>query len=136
MLIIDRLIIASVRFVLDKVASSVEAELNDDTTLRETLLEAQMRVELGEMSQEEFNELEDVILVRLREIQERKQGGKRTPIEFSTRSEGADGEGHEEGAEDGEDGGPGEFRVTGIEATFGGDERDQADREEQDENEK
>lgn len=132
MLIIDRLIIASVRFVLDKVASSVEAELNDDTTLRETLLEAQMRVELGEMSQEEFSELEDVILVRLREIQERKQGGKRTPIEFSSKPEGAEGEGDE----DGEDGGPGEFRVTGIEATFGGDERDQADREEQDENEK
>lgn len=130
MLIIDRLIIASVRFVLDKVASSVEAELNDDSTLRETLLEAQMRVELGEMSQEEFNELEDVILVRLREIQERKQGGKRTPIEFSSRPEGMEGEGGEDG-EDGEDGGPGEFRVTGIEATFGGDERDQADRDEQ-----
>lgn len=121
MLIFDRLIIAGVRFVLDKVASSVEAELNDDTTLRETLLEAQMRVELGEMTQEEFNELEDVILVRLREIQERKQGGKRTPIEFSTRS--SDAEGGEE-VEDGAIGEGGEFRVTGIEATFGGDEHE------------
>ena len=46
------------RFVLDKVAAAVESELNDDTALREALLDAQMRLELGEMSQEEFDGLE------------------------------------------------------------------------------
>ena len=75
MLIIDSLIISGVRFVLDKVAAAVETELNDDTVLRERLLDAQMRVELGEMSQEEFDEFEADILARIREIKERQRGG-------------------------------------------------------------
>ena len=47
MLIIDSLLISGIRFVLDKVAAAVDTELNDDTALREQLLAAQMRVELG-----------------------------------------------------------------------------------------
>ena len=43
MLIIDSLIISGVRFVLDKVAAAVETEINDDSVLRERLLDAQMR---------------------------------------------------------------------------------------------
>ena len=54
MLIIDSLIISGVRFVLDKVAAAVDTELNDDTVLRERLLDAQMRLELGEMTQDEL----------------------------------------------------------------------------------
>ena len=51
-------LIGGLRFVLDKVATVVDTELNDDTALREQLLAAQMRVELGEMSQEEFDGFE------------------------------------------------------------------------------
>ena len=98
MLIIDSLIISGVRFVLDKVAAAVETELNDDSVLRDRLLDAQMRVELGEMSQAEFDELEADILVRIREIKERQRGGESAVIS------------------------PKDMKVTGIEATFEGDE--------------
>ncbi len=98
MLIIDSLLVSGIRFVLDKVAAAVETEMNDDTVLRERLLAAQMQVELGEMNQEEFDELEADILARIREIRERQRGGE-TAVPS-----------------------PRDMKVTGIEATFEGDE--------------
>ncbi len=98
MLIVDSLIIAGVRFVLDKVVAAVETEMNDDSVLRERLLDAQMRVELGEMSQAEFDEFEADVLVRIREIKERQRGGESAAIS------------------------PKDMKVTGIEASFEGDE--------------
>ena len=74
MFILDSLLIGGIRFVLDKVAAAADEELNDDRALREQLLTAQMRVELGEMSEQEFADLEAVILDRLREIRERREG--------------------------------------------------------------
>jgi hypothetical protein len=68
MFILDTLLIGSLRFVLDKVAAAAEAELQDDSSLREQLLEAQMRLELGEISAAEFSELESDLLARIREI--------------------------------------------------------------------
>ena len=98
MLIIDSLIISGVRFVLDKVVAAVETEMNDDSVLRERLLAAQMQVELGEMSQEEFDEFETDVLARIREIKERQRGGESAAIS------------------------PKDMKVTGIEASFEGDE--------------
>ena len=74
MLIIDRMIVGGIRFVLGKVAAAVDAELNDDSHLREELLAAQMRLETGELSEEEFRVFEADILARLREIRERQMG--------------------------------------------------------------
>ena len=96
MFILDSVLIGGIRFVLDKVAAAVETELNDDTALRDQLLAAQMRVELGEMSQQEFEVFEADILARLRDIRERRQGS--TPAAFS----------------------PTEYKITGIEASFEG----------------
>jgi hypothetical protein len=98
MLIIDSLLISGVRFVLDKLAAAVDSELNDDTVLRERLLDAQMRVELGEMTRAEFDELEADIVARIRDIKARQRGG------------------------DPAVGAPTDMKVTGIEATFEGDE--------------
>ena len=98
MLIIDSLIISGVRFVLDKVAAAVDSELNDDTVLRERLLDAQMRLELGELTQQEFDDLEADIVARIREIKERQRGGESAAIS------------------------PKDMKVTGIEASFEGDE--------------
>ena len=98
MFILDSLLIGGLRFVLDKVAAVADSELNDDTSLREQLMEAQMRVELGEMRQEDFDTLEADILARLREIRERQQATE--PL-----SPGA-----------------ADLKVTGVEATFEGDE--------------
>jgi hypothetical protein len=66
--ILDTLLIGSLRFVLDKVVAAAEAELQDDSSLREQLLEAQMRLELGEISDEEFSAIEADVLARIREI--------------------------------------------------------------------
>ena len=74
MLIVDRMIIGGIKFVLGKVAGAVDAELNDDSHLREELLAAQMRVELGEMTAEDFAGFEADILARLRQIRERQLG--------------------------------------------------------------
>jgi hypothetical protein len=74
MLIVDSLIIGGIRFVLDQVATAVEREMNDDSFLREELIAAQMRFELGEMSEEDFHSLESALLARIREIRERRMG--------------------------------------------------------------
>lgn len=96
MFILDSLLIGGIRFVLDKVAAAVDTELNDDTALREQLLSAQMRVELGEMSEADFEELEADIVTRLREIRERRQGSEAAVLS------------------------PQDYKITGIEATFEG----------------
>ena len=98
MFILDSVLIGGLRFVFDKIAAAVDTELNDDTALREQLLAAQMRVELGEMSQEEFAAFEADILARLREIRDRRQGSG--PAALS----------------------PSEYKITGIDARFEGDE--------------
>ena len=74
MFILDTLLIGSLRFVLDKVVAAAEAEMQDDTALREQLLEAQMRLELGEISDDEFGEIERDVLARIREIKGQQQG--------------------------------------------------------------
>ena len=58
------------------------------------------RLELGEIDEAQFAEIERELLQRIREIRERTQGAALEP---------------------------GEYRVSGIEATFGGDERDDDD---------
>ena len=74
MFILDSILIGSLRFVLDKVVAAAEAEMNDDTALRDRLLEAQMQLELGELSEEEFAEIERDVLARIREIKRPQQG--------------------------------------------------------------
>ena len=98
MFILDTILVGGLRFVFDKIAAAVDTELNDDTHLRDQLLAAQMRVELGEMSEDEFEVFEADILARLREIRDRRQGAGAATLSSS------------------------DYKITGIEATFGGDE--------------
>jgi hypothetical protein len=79
MFILDSLLIGSIRFVLDKVVAAAETELQDDSALRDRLLEAQMRLELGEISDEDFSAIERDVLTAIREIKGRQQG----PISMS-----------------------------------------------------
>ena len=99
MIILDTLLWGGLRFVLNRVVEAVDAELNDEDRLREELLAAQMRVELGEMTDAQFAELEAAILQRLREIRRAREQATDEP---------------------------GDFKVTGIEAsvTFDEDEGD------------
>ena len=101
MIILDTLLLGGIKFVLGKIAAAVDAELSDDTALKEELLEAQMRLEMGELSEEEFTRIEREILDAIRVVRERMRGS-----EDET----------------------GELRITGIEATTWSDEsEDEAD---------
>jgi len=72
-IILDSLLLGGIRFVLDKIATAVDQEMNDEGRLREELLAAQMRYELGEISDEEFAAFEEDVLDRLREIRDRER---------------------------------------------------------------
>jgi hypothetical protein len=98
--LIDDLLIGGIRFVLDKVATVVDQELNDEDRLRERLLNAQLSNDLGELSDEEFRAVEEDVLARLREIREAKGTGSGFVV--------------------GDD-----VRVSGTEVTFGGDDPDE-----------
>lgn len=54
MLVLDSLLIGGLRFVLDKIARAADAEMHDDGALREWLLEARMRLERGEITDDEL----------------------------------------------------------------------------------
>ena len=94
MFILDSLFIGGLRFVLDKVVAAAEAELQDDSVLREELLDAQMRLELGEISDAEFVEIERDVLARIREIKG-AQGGAIT-MSPSDKITGVDVESYED----------------------------------------
>ena len=66
MFILDNLLVGSLQFVLDKVLAAAEAESQDDSALREQLLDAQMRLELGEITETEFVEIERDVLAASR----------------------------------------------------------------------
>jgi len=74
MFILDSLLIGSLRFVLDKVVAAAEAEMNDETALRDRLLEAQMRLELGEITDDEFAAIERDVLAAIRETKRSQPG--------------------------------------------------------------
>ena len=82
MIILDTILWGGIRFVLTKIVDAVDAEMNDEDRLREELLAAQMKVELGELSEEQFAELERVILQRLRKIREERIGAAPKPGEY------------------------------------------------------
>ena len=91
MIILDTLLIGGIKFVLGKLVAAVDAELNDDSVYREELLAAQMKLELGEITDEEFADIERQLLDAIRDIRERRTGAQEDP---------------------------GELKVTGIEATL------------------
>jgi len=78
-LIVDSLIISGVKFVLTRLAEAAEAELYDESTLREELLAAQMKLELGEISEEDFVQIEAQILAGMREIRARQEAASGRP---------------------------------------------------------
>ena len=71
MFLLDSLLINGISFVLDKVATIADSELNDPDRQRERLLEAQLKLETGEMTEQEFSDIETDVLERIREIKAR-----------------------------------------------------------------
>lgn len=82
MFILDSLMISGIRWALETALTAAEAEMNDDSVLREQLLEAEMQRETGEISDQAFRDIEADLLARIREIRERREGGS-GPLEVS-----------------------------------------------------
>lgn len=83
MFILDSLMISGIRWALETALTAAEAEMNDDSVLREQLLEAEMRREMGEISDDRFQEIEADLLARIREIKARRDGGA-GPLAFGS----------------------------------------------------
>jgi hypothetical protein len=73
--LLDSLLIGGIQYVLDKVATVAEQELNDPERQRERLLEAQMQLESGDITDEEFAAIETDVFDKIREIKARTQTG-------------------------------------------------------------
>jgi hypothetical protein len=76
MLILDSLLVGGLRFLLDKIARAAEAESQDDSVLRARLLEARMRLERGEISEDEFVATEREFVAALATL----RGAQQQPI--------------------------------------------------------
>jgi hypothetical protein len=83
MFVLDSLLIGSLQFVLDKIAAAADAELQDEGRLREQLLEAEMRLEQGEISEVDFAAIERDVLARIREL----RGAGEGPLTMSSNGE-------------------------------------------------
>ena len=75
-LIVDDIILAPIRipvWISKKLSETAEQEMRDDSRVYEDLLELQMRYELGEISDEEYDRRETHLMEKLEEIRKYKE---------------------------------------------------------------
>ena len=76
--VLDDILLAPVTFpvwISRKVGEAAHKEMTDDTTIRQELLQLQMRFELGEMDEEEYERREGKLLEQLERAHKLKQEG-------------------------------------------------------------
>lgn len=100
MFLLDSLFMSGMRFVFDKIAAVADGEAFDESLIHDRLLRAQLELEAGEINDDEFAAVEAEVFERLRQIRATREG--------------------EPSLSDG--GESGDYTVTGVEATFEGDE--------------
>lgn len=103
MFLLDSLFISGMKFVFDKIAAVADAEAFDESLLHDRLLRAQLELEAGEITDDDFAAVEAEVFERLRQIRAMREG------EPSLSDSGE----------------AGDYTVTGVEATFEGDEHDE-----------
>jgi uncharacterized protein YaaW (UPF0174 family) len=75
MFLIDDLLLAPVngfKFIMKQIQQLADKELNDESLIKEQLLELQMRLELEEISEDDYAEAERELFARLRAIKARQ----------------------------------------------------------------
>jgi len=75
-LILDDILLAPCKLVHwmgKKLYERGEEELTDESVIRQNLLELQMRFELDEISEEEYRDQEDALMLRMEQIREYKE---------------------------------------------------------------
>jgi hypothetical protein len=73
--VIDSLLVGGIRYVLDKIATVADQEMNNPDRQRERLLEAQLKLESGEIDEAEFAAIESDVFKRIRELKAQSQSG-------------------------------------------------------------
>lgn len=74
--LLDDLLLAPVKgvvWVAEKLEGLAKTELTDDSRVREELLELQMRLEIDDITEEEYRKREAELLEKLKEINEYKE---------------------------------------------------------------
>ncbi|HZI20373.1 MAG TPA: gas vesicle protein GvpG [Pyrinomonadaceae bacterium] len=75
MFLLDDLLLAPVngfKFILRQIQQIADKELNDESVIKEQLLELQVRLELEEVSEEEYAAAERELFARLRAVKQRQ----------------------------------------------------------------
>jgi len=73
--LIDDLLLMPVtgfKFILSQIQSIADRELNDESGIKSQLLELQMRLELEEISEEDYKEQEADLFARLRAVKQQQ----------------------------------------------------------------
>ena len=79
MFIIDTILLAPIKGIIwlgEKIKEVADKELNDEGRIKEKLMELQFKLELDEISEEEYNRQEKELLERLDAIRMAKEGEK------------------------------------------------------------
>lgn len=72
--------VAGIKWTLRKVAQVVDEELADDSAIKQELMELQMQLELGDITDAQYAEREAELMQRLREVRAwRERLGKSVP---------------------------------------------------------
>jgi hypothetical protein len=71
--------VAGIKWSLNQVVQVAQEELTDDAPVKQELMELQMKLELGDITDDEYVEREAALMVRLREVRAwREKFGKGT----------------------------------------------------------
>ena len=80
MLFLDKLLLAPItlstagmKWVFETIADMADAELNDESVLREQLILLQVQLEEGDIDEDEFVEREAELMARMRELKQRQR---------------------------------------------------------------
>jgi len=76
MFLIDDILLAPLKgiiFIGKKINEAIENEISDEGAVKERLMALQLKFEMDEISEEEYDEKEDELLKLLEQIREQKQ---------------------------------------------------------------
>jgi len=73
MILFDSMAVSGLRWIAAAIHNAALAELNDVTGLRAALVDAGMRLESGEIGEEEYAQAEEELLARIREVRARNE---------------------------------------------------------------
>ena len=79
---------AGIKYCIERVVEYAEQQLTDDEPVREQLLELQLELEEGRVTEEQYAEREAALLARLRELREYRKQLERESAEATLPAEG------------------------------------------------